>query len=137
MKANRRKESVVCKNYFDSGGVRFHLFGLYDFADIYYGVSAKNVTDSYLLDCITAEMQEFNPNTVIWTTDPTRENMYVYFNPNKATYMDVRHAVLDMIDSLLDGEESLREADAWTENVTNNLLILTDNRNRDGILQQV
>lgn len=124
-------------NHFDSGGVRFHLLGLYEFADVYYGVSAKNVSDQYLLDCVTAEMREFDPPTVIWTLDKQKQNVYVYFNPNKATYMDVRYAVLDMIDSLLDGEESLREADSWTENVTNNLLILTDNRNRDGILQQV
>ena len=52
---------------FQAYGFTFYLLGMYEFCDIYYGGRVSNLSDDYLIECFTAEMNEFDPETVIWT----------------------------------------------------------------------
>ena len=76
------------KESFTSRGYTYHLVDHITFCDLYYKDSA-NVTDSYLKECLTAEMA---PNKGIFKQ--VDEEFYFYISP-QATEDDIFFLVME------------------------------------------
>lgn len=101
------------KTKFTSRGQRYELLNKMDFCDVYYG--NHNTTEEYILPCLDAEMNEFTPSTVIYTS---RDNILYFYISEDATYDDILTAVFQTIE--LGDDITLCDAVRWANDVTQN-----------------
>lgn len=111
----------MIKSNFTSRGQRYELLNKLDFCDVYY--YGHNTSEEYILHCLDAEMQEFTPNTVIFTQHG--DTIYFYID-DKATFDDIINAVFV---TLTLEDLTVQDAVNWACDVADNLKYINSYNN--------
>lgn len=117
---------------FTSRGIKYHVVDRLTFCDLYF--PSHNTTDEYILECLEAEMNEYNPNTVIWKK--FGDDYYFYINPESVTAQDLTNASLDSLESEA-GDITFREAYEWAEQLMDNFVYTLIEKQADGQVQEM